>query len=1116
MPEYSHLSNVVPEAVVEEPATPLPDQEAPSGPTSKTILAQQQKGRGLSTLQDSLKSMPSVNDLKVIADSTTFDPIQLQLKLEDDTMESAVRRWREEHEEMIKHLGIHSGLHRKSVGALMYSWYEALLHDIKQDLSNEDSFEAGYKHYRGDDKSHLFLPLLQSIPAEKIAATTIVSTLQSIVGKGNANLVQPMTRVVMSIGKAIEEESLAEEVRRRSKRGRVKDLPKLVRTEQYNKRVKRREAGLSSAEPAEETLEWTPNMQLKVGVRLVTHLLKVAEVETTNKEGKMEKAPAFHQSREYSQGRQTSLLGIHPSLSKMLEEAPTGSAIAKHLPMLTEPLPWTEHRKGGYLTQPVPVVRQSYSSLQSTEYAKLASKKGDMAHVFAALNVLGKTPWRINKAVYDVMVDVWNSGEAIASIPPRDPQPQYPTNPGFGAPLAERQDYSRQLRRIENEIMGHHSNRCFQNFQLEVAKAFLGKRMYFPHNMDFRGRAYPIPAYLNHMSADNCRGLLQFDIGKELGKEGLVWLKVHLANVYGFSKASLQEREDFVTDHLKDVYDSAEHSLDGNRWWLTAEDPWQCLAACIELSNALKSPDPTKYVSYHPVHQDGTCNGLQHYAALGGDPLGAKQVNLEPGDRPSDIYTAVAEMTSSSIAKDAAEGNALAKKLKDKITRKVVKQTVMTKVYGVTFSGARVQVLKRVDELYPDLFPNNQEALDASAYIAKKIFGTLSIMFNGAQDIQLWLVECASRICESLSEAQIDWLAADQATKGKAEFKLPHINKANTIGENIRFKSSVIWTTPLKMPVVQPYRDMEVKQIRTNLRSLNLYEPSAADPVHKRKQLQAFPPNFIHSLDATHMFLTALKCAEENLTFAAVHDSFWTHAADVNAMNGIIRDTFIRMHSENIIERLSAEFQARYKGSFYRAAVKTASSLGRRIQATRKTLGMKSRSGRTLSNEAKVEEILLERRRRRLLDSADPAEQAAGKAMLTPGAVFEEAELGGSRNAKAQLEATFGHDQAAEILEEAAEAIVEAPNTAPEDMQEVAATTTTITTNQSYSTSAKDSTQAEAEPEPKVKAKPQPQPKTKPTPAGIIYVWRPITFPPTPKRGTFDVTRLRDSQYFFS
>ena len=55
------------------------------------------------------------------------------------------------------------------------------------------------------------------------------------------------------------------------------------------------------------------------------------------------------------------------------------------------------------------------------------------------------------------------------------------------------------------------------------------------------------------------------------------------------------------------------------------------------------------------------------------------------------------------------------------------------------------------------------------------------------------------------------------------------------------------------------------------------------DPVNRRKQLQGFPPNFIHSLDASHMLLSALAVPRKVvLTFAAVHDSFWTHAGDVD------------------------------------------------------------------------------------------------------------------------------------------------------------------------------------------------------------------------------------------
>ena len=61
----------------------------------------------------------------------------------------------------------------------------------------------------------------------------------------------------------------------------------------------------------------------------------------------------------------------------------------------------------------------------------------------------------------------------------------------------------------------------------------------------------------------------------------------------------------------------------------------------MEIADATRSPDPTQFISHQPVHQDGSCNGLQHYAALGQDSYGAKQVNLVPADRPQDVYEEV-------------------------------------------------------------------------------------------------------------------------------------------------------------------------------------------------------------------------------------------------------------------------------------------------------------------------------------------------------------------------------------------------------------------------------------------------------------------------------------------
>ncbi len=116
----------------------------------------------------------------------------------------------------------------------------------------------------------------------------------------------------------------------------------------------------------------------------------------------------------------------------------------------------------------------------------------------------------------------------------------------------------------------------------------------------------------------------------------------------------------------------------------------------MELRAALESPNPLEFESGLPVHQDGTCNGLQHYAALGGDDQGARQVNLDVTDRPSDVYTYVATMVEEQIARDAEGDHHYAKLLTGKISRKVVKQTVSRVVFYFFFKNKSLRSSEHV------------------------------------------------------------------------------------------------------------------------------------------------------------------------------------------------------------------------------------------------------------------------------------------------------------------------------------------------------------------------------------------------------------------------------------
>lgn len=72
----------------------------------------------------------------------------------------------------------------------------------------------------------------------------------------------------------------------------------------------------------------------------------------------------------------------------------------------------------------------------------------------------------------------------------------------------------KQIQRLRDQ----YSLRCDFNLKLNIARSY-GKleRFFYPHNVDFRGRVYPIPPHLSHIGNDISRGLLMFADGKKIG-----------------------------------------------------------------------------------------------------------------------------------------------------------------------------------------------------------------------------------------------------------------------------------------------------------------------------------------------------------------------------------------------------------------------------------------------------------------------------------------------------------------------------------------------------------------------------------------------------------------------
>jgi DNA-directed RNA polymerase len=211
----------------------------------------------------------------------------------------------------------------------------------------------------------------------------------------------------------------------------------------------------------------------------------------------------------------------------------------------------------------------------------------------------------------------------------------------------------------------------------------------------------------------------------------------------------------------------------------------------------------------------------------------------------------------------------------------------MTTVYGVTRLGATQQIMNRLVEMHEvDDFNGPVERKDLpnmAKFVAGLTLTSLGENFKGATDSMAWLLAVARLISTECHQP-------------------------------------VQWTTPLGFPIMQPYFDIKSRRVQTVLhdmvvmknRDLDFEADNTNAPVKLYKQVQALPPNFVHSLDSSHMLMTAAACREVGLTFAAVHDSYWTHACDMEKMNTILRDQFVALHQSTDLPRLYEQLQQTY------------------------------------------------------------------------------------------------------------------------------------------------------------------------------------------------------------
>lgn len=697
-------------------------------------------------------------------------------------------------------------------------------------------------------RRHAAVRWLSHLDAEGVAYLTATCCVNALaMGKSQSRVVA----VARNIGVAIEQE-----VNYRAFREDHKGLHRLIQQQLKKSTSSRHATGVMNHAldtAGVERLEFSATDQTTLGMKLIELFIEATGV-----------IELFNERRR---GKTQMHIQGTAAIAAWLEQAHDAASafMPVLLPMVVPPRDWTTTNDGGYLTD----FGHKRSSLVRTRNRQYLTELelAEMPEVYEALNCIQATAWQVNAPVLDVMREAWALGGAVGGLPDREllALPAQPdgllSNPEHYKEhhAEEFKAWKRSRAAVYEENARSTSSRFAAAQKIALADKFKDEEaIYFPHNLDFRGRVYPLPALLNPQGDDQAKALLRFSEGVALGDDGAFWLAVHLANCFGVDKVPFAERLEWVKANEDAILDSAENPLDGHGLWQTADSPWCALAACFEWLGY--KVNGTAHVSHLPIALDGSCNGLQNFSAMLLDPVGGAATNLLPSARPADIYTEVLRLVEVRVKAAAELGVAEAIALDGRLSRKIVKTPVMTLPYGVTRSGMRSQVLDAM----------KAEGLGDDWAVAEYLASLL------------W--ECIGEVVVA-ARAAMDWLKA--ASKVASAVDTP-----------------IHWTTPVGFPVLQEYREELGKRLRVHVggREVDITVAHDGTKLDRRRQSLGISPNFVHSCDASHLMLTAnLASANGVRAFAMIHDSYGTHAAHTTVMAAALRQAFVDQYRGDVL-----------------------------------------------------------------------------------------------------------------------------------------------------------------------------------------------------------------------
>ena len=544
------------------------------------------------------------------------------------------------------------------------------------------------------------------------------------------------------------------------------------------------------------------------------------------------------------------------------------------LPMIVQPRPWDTPMEGGYFTDYIP-----NNKLIKDDAEVVAEHTTGTEPYIVAANLQQTVAWKVNSWLLDQVRYAWDQSLEIGKLIPREgwPVPAYPKHLPDDHPDVTQWKFNARQIYDKNEKSRH--KKIATAKQLWLAEKFRDEpAIYYPMQLDFRGRYYYRPPFLNPQANDIGRGLLLFANGTPITTSNQAqWLWVHGANAYGHGKLTWDARLDWARQHREQICKAGEDPWQNTKFWTEADDPWQFLAFCRAAAKFVREGYGS--ICDLPVQLDCTCSGIQHYAAFLRNEGMASLVNLKSSDKPQDIYSALIAKVLEILRND--DNPEAQKWLSLQPDRTLGKNVVMTLPYSASrravFGFCQKWALDRALELYGHkAWPFRRGAIATCHYMATILYRETSDLIGPARDAMQWF----KRLGRIAGEHDI----------------------------------ALHWTSPSGLHVRQKYEDFKYTRIKLHhlssvpmdLRSYHI--PDGLDPMRMGNGLS---PNVIHSMDASHMALATIHAMSNGVTnLGGIHDCFATTPAEMDQLRNSVRTTFAELYSEDWFTRITDQLLA--------------------------------------------------------------------------------------------------------------------------------------------------------------------------------------------------------------